>query len=174
MTREELFAKRERKLKEQKRRRLIMIGGIIAAALIVFLIVKIATGRVAKKPGSDSSVKTTEQTGAASTTTVSRTTESQGTAGTKGSTETAGTAPGVTETPAAQSADTADTASATFLHPAPIKHYLPGTPPSAHSYPAECGQQLIKIEPSFLSGYNPALRVSPHHRLFDYKNHLSS
>ena len=105
MTREELFAKRERKLKEQKRRRLIMIGGIIAAALIVFLIVKIATGRVAKKPGSDSSVKTTEQTGAASTTTVSRTTESQGTAGTQGSTETAGTAQGVTETPAVQMTD---------------------------------------------------------------------
>ena len=105
MTREELFAKREQKLKEKRMRRLMVIGGIIAALLLVFLIVRIATGRVSKKPGADSSVKTTEQTGASAGTTVSRTTETQSTAGTQGSTETAGTAQGVTETPAAQMTD---------------------------------------------------------------------
>ena len=110
MTREELFAKREQKLKEKRMRRLMVIGGIIAALLLVFLIVRIATGRVSKKPGADSSVKTTEQTGASSGTTVSRTTESQSATGTQGSAETAGTAQGVTETPAAPTTD--ETASA--------------------------------------------------------------
>ena len=105
MTREELFAKREQKLKEKRMRRLMVIGGIIAALLLVFLIVRIATGRVSKKPGADSSVKTTEQTGASSGTTVSRTTESQSATGTQGSAETAGTAQGATETPAAPTTD---------------------------------------------------------------------
>ncbi len=110
MTREELFAKREQKLKEQKRRRLIMIGGVIAALLLVFLIVKIATGRVSKKNGPDSSVQTTNEVGASAGTTVSRTTESQTPAPTQAATDPAGQTADVTAAPAAQTVD--ETASA--------------------------------------------------------------
>ncbi|MBP3878414.1 MAG: polysaccharide deacetylase family protein, partial [Lachnospiraceae bacterium] len=105
MTREELFAKREQKLKEQRKRRLIMIGGVIAALLLVFLIVKIATGRVSKKNGPDSSVQTTNEAGASAATTVSRTTESQTPTPTQAGTDPAAQTADVTAAPAAQTVD---------------------------------------------------------------------
>jgi peptidoglycan/xylan/chitin deacetylase (PgdA/CDA1 family) len=105
MTREELFAKREQKLKEQRKRRLIMIGGVIAALLLVFLIVKIATGRVSKKNGPDSSVQTTNEAGVSAATTVSRTTESQTPTPTQAGTDPAAQTADVTAAPAAQTVD---------------------------------------------------------------------